>query len=311
MKKYCIGIDLGGTTVKFGLFGPDGTLYRKWRIPTDISEAGKFILRNITDSLNQTLAELNIRNSELIGIGAGVPGLVTEDGFVTIAANLGWINEAVAEKLRLLTGLPVMVCNDANAAALGEMWKGSGEGHKNLVMITLGTGIGGGVIIGEKIVNGVFGGGGEIGHMPVVYDEISSCRCGRKGCLEQVASATGMVREAKRYLKEIPKASVLREKEAITLPKILAAAKSGDHIAKQVIERAGKFLGLALASITSVLDPEVYIIGGGVSGAGDYFLTVIKEHYRKNVLYACRETKICLAKLGNDAGIYGAARMVL
>jgi glucokinase len=311
MKKYCIGIDLGGTTTKFGLFDLDGNLHQRWQISTDTSESGKYILENIMKSLKNTLLDSQVKDSQVEGIGIGVPGLATGDGHVTIAANLGWSNVKVADKLRELSGMPVLVSNDANVAAMGEMWKGSGKDHKNLVMITIGTGIGAGIIIDEQIVNGLFGGGGEIGHMPIVYDETTFCGCGRKGCLEQAASATGMIKTAKSYLRESKEESALTYIEPITLPAIFEAAKSGDPIATRVVERAGRFLGLALATITCVLDPEVYIIGGGVSKAGQYFLDIIKKHYKENVMNVCSETKIIAAKLGNDAGIYGAARMVV
>lgn len=311
MEKYCLGIDLGGTTTKFGLFDIDGNLHRKWQITTDVSESGKYILKNIAESLKITCENLQIKNEQISGVGMGVPGLVTENGNVTDAANLGWDNKNVVDELSDLLNLPVVAGNDANVAALGEMWKGSGIGYKNLVMLTLGTGIGGGIIVNEKIVTGLFGAGGEIGHIPIVYDETSPCACGRTGCLEQVASATGIIKTAKRLLIESTEESLLRHQEQITVPIIFEAAKSGDYIALKVVERAGRFLGLALATITGILDPEVYIIGGGVSNAGTYLLNIIIKHYRENVLHACRDTKIRLASLGNDAGIYGAARMVL
>lgn len=310
MVNYCIGIDLGGTAIKFGLFGLAGQLLEKWQIPTDTSEEGKYILNNIAASLKEKLDKLQINISIVKGIGMGVPGLVTRDGYIMAAVNLGWINVSAAQELSELIGIPVKVSNDANAAALGEMWQGSGRGYKNLVMITLGTGIGGGVIIEEKIVSGMYGAAGEFGHIPVVYDETEYCRCGRKGCLEQVASAKGIVKEAKRLLKESTSFSILREKEHISSHLIYEAAKAGDMIAIQAVERAGKFLGMAMAMITGVLDPEIFIVGGGVSSAGQYLIDIINKYYKENVLYACRNTKITLAELGNDAGIYGAARMI-
>lgn len=310
MEKYSVGIDLGGTTTKFGIFDMDGNLHKRWRIPTDTSDAGRYILKNTANSLKEKLEQFQIMDSQVEGIGVGVPGLVTGDGNVTIAANLGWKNVHVAQELRELSGKPVIVSNDANVAALGEMWQGSAAGHKSLVMITIGTGIGGGVVIGGRIVNGLYGAGGEIGHMPIVHDETSRCGCGRIGCLEQAASATGMINAAKRYLDESNENSLLRDMEPITLPSIFEAAKAGDSISVRVISRAGRFLGLAMAAVTSVLDPEIYIIGGGVSKAGEYFLDIIKKYYKENVLHACKDTEIKFAELSNDAGIYGAARMV-
>lgn len=310
MAMHCIGIDLGGTTIKFGLFNLEGHLIDKWQTQTDTSEKGKYILRDIATSMKEKLDKLQINISILKGIGMGVPGLVTSDGVVTAAVNLGWTNVSVAQELAELMGIPVKVGNDANAAALGEMWQGSGRGHKNLVMITLGTGIGGGVIVEGKIVSGMCGAAGEFGHIPIVHDETEICRCGRKGCLEQAASAKGIVKEAKRLLEESTVTSLLRGMENISSHSIFEAAKAGDKIAVQAVERAGKFLGIAMATITGVLDPEIYIIGGGVSNAGQYLIDIIEKYYRKNVLYASKDTKITLAELGNDAGIYGAARMI-
>lgn len=311
MKTYCIGIDLGGTTTKFGLFDLEGNLYNRWKIPTDTSELGRYILKNIANSINEKLNQFQIKSSQIVGIGVGVPGLVTGNGNVTIAANLGWSNVDVAKELRKLTGKPVIVANDANVAALGEMWKGSGKGYKDLVMITIGTGIGGGIILDQGIVNGVFGAGGEIGHMPIVYDERSLCGCGKRGCLEQAASATGMIKLAKKIIEESKEESSLRGINILTLPAIFEAAKSGDKIAIKVVERSGRYIGVALAIVTSVLDPQIYIIGGGVSAAGQYFLDIIKKNYREHVIHACKDTIIRLAELGNDAGIYGAARLIL
>ncbi len=312
MVKYCVGIDLGGTSVKFGLFDVSGMLYEQWQLPTDTSESGKNILPDIADSLRRRLGTSQIDRSEIKGIGIGIPGIVTGEGLVSAAVNLGWTNVEVTRELANLTGLPVKTMNDGNTAALGEMWQGSGKGYKNLVMITLGTGIGGGIIIDEQPVSGCFGAAGELGHMTVVNDETEYCRCGRKGCLEQAASATGIAREAKRLLSEHKyENSVLTANRNINARSVADAAKAGDRLACDVMERAGRFLGLAMAIITGVIDPEAYIIGGGVSMAGEFFLDMIQRHYRENVLFISQHTKIRLAGLGNAAGIYGAARLVL
>ncbi len=311
MAKYYVGIDVGGTSVKFGLFDENGRLYEKWQAPTNTSDAGIHILPDIADNLKRRAEQLKLDYSEIKGIGIGVPGLVTGDGKVSLAVNLGWIDVDVAKELTDLTGLPVEVTNDANAASLGELWQGSGRGFRNLVMLTIGTGIGGGVIIEERAVNGLFGAAGEFGHIPVVYDETEACRCGRKGCLEQAASATGIAREAKRLLALQNHEESLLAGNNITAHSVIDAAKAGDGLALEVMERAGRYLGIALAVITGVIDPEVYIIGGGVSKAGQFLLDIIRKHYRENVLSICRDTEIRLAELGNDAGIYGAARLVI
>jgi glucokinase len=311
MKNYSIGIDIGGTTVKLGVFDISGTLLEKWEIDTNKAESGKNILPDIVSSINNRLGQRNIPYSAIKGIGVGIPGPILKNGFVPACVNLGWKNMDVKKELEKRIELPVYVANDANVAALGEMWRGSGKGYKNLVMITLGTGVGGGVVVNEKVVSGLFGGAGELGHMPVVYDEVVNCACGKKGCLEQAASATGIVKEAKKLLMDQSIKSMLREEEELTAKQVFDLAKTGDEIAIKVMERACKYLGFAMASITSVLDPEVYILGGGVSKAGQILIDTIKKYYQLNVLYMCKDTEIKLATLGNDAGIYGAARMVL
>jgi glucokinase len=310
--RYCIGIDLGGTSIKFGVFESSGQLVEKWQKATDTTDSGRHVLTGIADMLHNKLTELGIHKAQVRGIGIGVPGLVTGKGQVSLAVNLGWSEVLVSEELSGLTGFPVRVTNDANAAALGEMWQGSGRGYKNLVMITLGTGIGGGVIIEEQIVQGLFGAAGEIGHIPIVYNETEICRCGRKGCLEQVASATGIAREARRLLSlRQQNGSILAGNKNISAYAVIEAAKAGDEVAREVMERATGCLGMAMATITGIIDPELYLIGGGVSGAGDYLLELIRKHYKEQVLSQCRNTEIKLASLGNDAGIYGAARLVL
>lgn len=316
MGKYCIGVDLGGTSTKMGLFTEAGKLITKWSISTEKSDHGSHILSDINASINNKISQSDIDKSDVIGIGIGVPGPVTAEGTVTVCVNLGWTNVPVAKDLSSMSGLKVRVENDANIAALGEMWQGSAKGYKSLVLITLGTGIGGGVIIEGKIVSGLYGAAGEFGHMPIVPDITEVCGCGRRGCLEQVSSATGIVKEAKRLLadtrmqsSDIP--SILYKLDNITARDVLEAAKVGDTLALQVTERAGHYLGKAMASITSVIDPQVYIIGGGLSGAGDFLIDLIKRHYEGNVLYVSKGTEIKLAYLGNDAGIYGAAYMVI
>ena len=200
MKQYIFGIDLGGTTVKLGLFTLEGKLLDKWEIPTRTADAGAEILPDIAAALKAKQEERGISVSQVAGVGLGVPGAVLEDRFVKPCVNLqGWGGDA-AGALSALCGCPVKVVNDANAAALGEMWLGGGKGYSNVVFVTLGTGVGGGIIVDSKLLTGVHGSGGEIGHIKVNPAETVACGCGKKGCLEQYTSATGVVREARRRL---------------------------------------------------------------------------------------------------------------
>lgn len=311
MKEYCFGVDLGGTTVKIGLFGTAGNLVESYEIPTRKEDNGSRILPDIAASLLAKLEELGIDKNEVQGIGIGVPGPVLDNGIVNKCANLGWGMFNVADELGELTGFAVRVGNDANVAALGEYWKGSASGCDSMVMVTLGTGVGGGIILKGKPINGFNGAGGEIGHMPVVYEEEETCGCGKKGCLEQVASATGIVRTAKKLLAESSMASKLRELPEITAKDIFDLAKDGDELSVMAVDRLGFYLGTALAHVSAVVDPEVYVIGGGVSKAGNFLIDAITEHYYKKAFHASRNAKIVLASLGNDAGMYGAAKLII
>jgi glucokinase len=310
MKKYCFGIDIGGTTVKCGLFDVEGNVLDKWEIVTRSEGNGEQIIPDVADTILAKLQEKGIDKEEVAGVGVGVPGPVDEDGVVVTAVNLHWGRTDLAGEMTKLTGLPAKVGNDANVAALGEMWKGGGQGHRNVVMVTLGTGVGGGIILGGKIITGSHGAGGEIGHIHVVEGMEKTCGCGNKGCLEQVASATGIVYLANKKLSETDTPSSLREGE-VSAKTVFDAVKAGDALAIQVAEEFGKYLGIALAGVTGVVDPEVFVIGGGVSKAGPVILDYIKKNYVNYVLEPCRGTEFALAQLGNDAGIYGSARLVL
>ncbi len=308
------GIDIGGTTVKMGCFDDQGSLVEKWEIPTRKEDGGEKVLPDVVEAIEAKLSEKNIDKSQLKGIGIGVPGPVFADGTVNKCVNLGWGVFNVADRVRELIGLPelnVQVGNDANVAAMGEMFKGSGAGYKDLVMITLGTGVGGGVILDGKILTGSAGGAGEIGHMPVGIDEPDSCTCGKKGCLEQYASATGIVKVAKRILASSDGDTPLRQMENFTAKDVMDLAKSGDTIAVAVIEQLGEYLGKAVAHIASVVNPRAIVIGGGVSKAGQYLIDVIEKHFKIHVFGPCSDVKFVIASLGNDAGIYGACGMVL
>jgi len=311
MGKYVFGVDIGGTTVKMGLFEADGNLVQKWEIPTRTENNGEAILPDVAESIRQKMKEKGIEKSEVAGVGIGAPGPIDADGVVHVAVNLGWgvfnVNETLSG---LLDNMPVKAGNDANVAALGEMWKGGGQGYKNMVAVTLGTGVGGGIINNGEILSGAVGAGGEIGHIHVEDAEEESCNCKNKGCLEQYASATGIVRLAKRKLSESSEESVLREGN-LSAKSVFDAVKAGDKVAEQIAEQFGYYLGKGLAAVAGVVNPEAFVIGGGVSKAGEVIFKYIKPYYEEFVFHAGRDAEFKLAMLGNDAGIYGAAKMVL
>ena len=311
MKTYCFGIDVGGTSVKCGLFHTDGTLVEKWEIPTRTENNGQNILPDVAETINAKLAEKNIDKADVEGVGIGIPGPINSRGEAACAVNLYWGFTPVAQILGDLTGLKAQAGNDANVAALGEAWKGAAAGAQNIIMITLGTGVGGGIIINGKILAGSHGAGGEIGHALVVRGEEEKCNCGNHGCLEQYASATGIVRVAGRVLAASEDDSTLRELQNITAKDVLDAFKAGDAVAVRIMEYVGDLLGGAIAGFTTVVDPEAIVIGGGVSKAGQPLIDCIEKYYQRYAFSSCKETPIVHATLGNDAGIYGAAKMVL
>jgi len=310
MKKYCFGVDVGGTTIKMGLFDTDGNVLDKWEIVTRTENHGENVLPDIAEAVKNKMAEKSIAKEEVAGVGVGVPGPVDSKGIVHRCVNLGWDEFNVNEKLGGLVDMPVMAGNDANVAALGEMWKGGGQGHSDLVVVTLGTGVGGGIIIGGKMLTGANGAGGEIGHIHVQDGEPDACGCGNNGCLEQYASATGIVRIAKRILAETSKETVLKA-DSVTAKDVWDAVKTGDAVAVEVAEKFGKYLGEGLAAIAGVVNPEAFVIGGGVSKAGEILLSYVEKNYKPVVFHGSRDVKFALATLGNDAGIFGAAKLVL
>ena len=281
MGKKCIGVDVGGTSVKLGLFEVTGELLKKWEVPTNKEEQGKAIIGDIAESILQVLDQEKIPLMDVEGAGMGVPGPVMPDGYVEVCVNLGWRDKYPARELSdALKGLPVKCGNDANVAALGEMWQGGGKGFTDIVMVTLGTGVGGGVIIDEKIITGKHGLGGEIGHIHVRDEETEHCNCGGVGCLEQIASATGIAREARRKMAACDTPSLMRNAgDQVTAKDVLDAAKEGDALALEVMEIVGHYLGVALASLALTVDPQMFVIGGGVSKAGQYLIEVINRHY--------------------------------
>ncbi len=307
---YCFGVDIGGTTVKMGLFQEDGAVLDKWEIPTRIANAGEKILPDVAESLLQKMEERKLSKEDICGVGVGVPAPVIEGNIVKQTTNLGWGYKEVGTELNQLTGFSIKAGNDANVAALGELWQGGGKGYRNMVMVTLGTGVGGGIIIDGKMLTGTNGAGGEIGHIVMEPDEVERCGCGKTGCLEQYASATGIARLARKLLATYQGETVLNA-ESVTAKDVFDAVKSGDRAAIAVAEKFGRYLGHGLASISALVDPEVYVIGGGVSKAGEVLFDYIREPYMEKAFYSNKEVKFVLAKLGNDAGIYGAAYLIL
>lgn len=313
MQKFVFGADIGGTTVKIGLFQTDGELLKKWEIPTRTDNRGSKVLPDIAASVADTMKQHAITANQVLGIGFGVPGPVDDRCNVNRCVNLGWGVFNLKERMnQLLPEIPhVTAGNDANVATLGELWKGGGQGNKSAVMITLGTGVGGGVIVQGKIVAGRNGGAGEIGHMPVEPAEIAPCSCGKCGCLEQYASARGIARMAKQMLAKSNCKSMLDEIPDLNSKHICEAAAAGDPMAQRIMDRFGQYLGRAMSYVSCTVDPDVFIIGGGMSKAGTIVIDAIDKHYRASAFHVSRETPIVLAKLGNDAGIYGCAKMVM
>ena len=310
MGKYCFGIDVGGATEKCGLCEETGTLLDKWEFPTRTENGGENVLPDIGATVMSKMTVKKIAKEDVIGVGVGIPGPVMR-GVVPVAVNLHWGEKNVEYELGNLLDMKVRAGNDANVAALGEQWKGGGEGMDSVIMVTLGTGVGGGIIVDGKIVEGAHGAGGEIGHIHVEDNITDPCGCGNCGCLEQVASATGIVRLAKEELAKNPVLpSALRDTE-VTSKAVFDAYKDGDAMASTIVNRFAKYLGTGIATIAAVTDPEVIVIGGGVSKAGECLTDIVGNYFRARAFSACRHTMIVLAKLGNDAGIYGAARLVL
>jgi len=285
------GIDVGGTAVKIGRFNGE-TLLERFEFPTDVSDGGRRILSNIAAALRKP--------GDAAGAGLGVPGPVLPDGTVNRCVNLGWGVCNPARDLAMLTGLPVRACNDADAAALGEQWLGAGRGFADILLVTLGTGVGSGCVTGGKLLFGGHGAAGELGHLCMNPDETRLCSCGNRGCLEQYVGAPGIT--------VLAKESGMGE---ITAREIFARAERGDKTALFVVDRVCNVLGRGIASACAVLDPEAVVLGGGVSGAGELLRAGVEKYFQKYAFHACRDTKILLAELGGDAGIYGCARLAM
>lgn len=310
MGKVCFGVDVGGTTIKMGLFTSEGDVLSKWEIPTRTENNGDKIIGDIADAVKAKISSEGINEEDVLGIGIGIPGPVDKNGCVHRAVNLNWGIVELEKDLSKLTGFKVKAGNDANVAALGELFKGGGKGYDDMVLVTLGTGIGGGIIVNGKMLVGYNGAGGEIGHIHLVDDEKEPCGCGNFGCFEQYGSATGITRLAKRRLEKDDKDSILRTGE-VSAKTVFDAVKAGDEVAIEIAEEIGEYLGKGFSIISGICNPEAFVIGGGVSKAGPVLFDYIEKYYKKYVFHAGRETVFKLAELGNDAGIYGAAKLIL
>jgi len=309
--KYGFGIDLGGTTVKIAYFDQEGTMLDKWEIPTVTDNGGTQILPDIAASIKSYIQSHAIARASILGLGIGVPGPVNAKGVVNKCINLGWGVFNIAQALSERTGFPVKAGNDANVAALGEFWKGGGQGCENMVFVTLGTGVGGGIVIEGKLLHGAHGSGAEIGHLVLNREETESCNCGKRGCVEQYCSATGIVRMAKRYLASANQSSRLSALETMTCKDIFDAGKAGDPAALAILKKFYAYTGEFLANVCSTVDPEIVVIGGGVSKAGQMLLDGIEPEFQKNVFHAASGARFALASLGNDAGAYGAFKLAV
>lgn len=309
--KYGFGIDLGGTTVKIAYFEETGKMLDKWEIPTVTENGGTRILPDIAQSIRRYLDAHNIPDTAILGLGIGVPGPVNAKGVVNKCVNLGWGVFNISETLQSLTGFPVKAGNDANVAALGEFWKGGGQGCDNMVFVTLGTGVGGGIVVEGNLLHGAHGSGAEIGHLVLNRDETVPCNCGKYGCVEQYCSATGIVRMAKRRLESSDAPSTLRSLENLTCKDVFDAGKAGDPAALAVLDQFYDYMGEFLGNVCSTVNPEVVVIGGGVSKAGDMLISGIAPYFHKYVFHAASGARFTLASLGNDAGAYGAFKLAL
>ena len=309
--RYGFGVDIGGTTVKIAWFEESGKKLCSWEIPTVRENNGKQILPDIASALEKFLTEQGVDRKDVIGIGVGVPGPVDSKGVVKVCVNLGWGEMDIANQLSELTGLPVKAGNDANVAAMGEYWQGSAREYGSMIMATLGTGVGGGIVVEGNLLHGTHGCGGEIGHMVLNRDETEVCGCGNRGCAEQYCSATGLVRLANRRLAEDDAPSALRQLEKMEAKDVFDAGKQGDAVANEILERYYACLGEFFANLCAVVDPEVIVLGGGVCKAGQVLLDGIRRGFERFCFSGVKGVKFAVAQLGNDAGSYGAFKLVL
>jgi len=310
--KWYLGIDIGGTSVKVGLCDVDGALAHTYEGPTETERGRERVLDNIAAHARRCVEEAGMDWGRIRGVGVGIPGQIdAARGVVEFAANLPLSGVRLRDHLEKVLGKPVRIGNDANVAALGEALSGAGRGAANSVTYTLGTGVGGGIVVDGRVVDGFSGMGGELGHMTIVPDsEAVRCGCGRIGCLETVASATGIVRMAREAVEQGVR-TTLSEAGALTAKAVFDAAKAGDDTARRIVDRAAHYLGLSMALVAVIVNPERFIVGGGVAAAGEFLLERVRKSFRAHALDRAREgVAIVAAELGNRAGMIGAAGLV-
>lgn len=314
-NKKLIGVDLGGTTIKFAILTAEGEIQQKWSLRTNILDEGSHIVPDIIESINHHIDLYKMSRDQFIGIGMGTPGTVDRDNGTVIGAyNLNWKTlQPVKEQIEAGTGLKFAIDNDANCAGLGERWKGAGNDGDDVAFITLGTGVGGGLIANRQLLHGIGGAAGEVGHI-IVQPNGYQCTCGNHGCLEQYASATGVVHLAQDLAEEYEGTSQLKKMiddgDEITSKIVFDLAKERDYLANKVVDKVCYYLGLACANISNTLNPEFVVIGGGVSAAGDFLLKRVQRNFNEFAFATVRtSTQLKLAELGNDAGIIGAASL--
>lgn len=313
-QDWLLGIDIGGTTIKLAFIDKEGVIVHKWEIMTRTEESGLYIISDIGKSVRSKLEEW--QDGNLIGVGMGAPGPVNfETGSIYVAVNIGWKDYPLKELLEKELGIPAIVDNDANVASFGEFWKGAGKGTNDFVCITLGTGVGGGVITNKHLIHGISGAAGELGHITVKPDGGAPCNCGKIGCVETIASATGIVRLAMEEIKKNPDSAisaVFKDKGRITSKDVVECAVSGDQASQDVLDEVAKYLGLAAANVGNIINPDIIVFGGGVSRAGDIILKPIEKYFKQYAFPRVAEsTQLKVASLGNDAGVIGAAGLMM
>lgn len=308
-KDIVAGVDVGGTTVKIGFFTPEGDKLHAFEIVTRTDDAGAHVLPDIAEAIRKEVGVCGRTYEDLRGVGLDVPGPVDAQGIIHRAVNIGWGVFSITEEMEKLTGVKVAAGNDATIAALGEVWKGCALGCDDFLLLTLGTGIGGGIVAGGHVVTGAVGAGGEIGHFHL-EDTDTTCSCGCNGCFEQFCSATGFVRITKKLLSENDTPSVLREKY-FDSKEIFSAAAAGDAMAAAAIRLYGDYLGKGIAVLCSILNPQIVALGGGVSKAGEQLIDLLRPSFEAHVFHACKDVTFKIATLGNDAGMYGSAKLIL
>ena len=310
---YYLGIDLGGTNITAGLVEKDGKIFAKKSTPTMNGRQAADILDDMADLCNKLLEENNLELKDIKSLGIGLPGLLDKKkGIAVYANNLNFDNINVVKEMKKRIDLPVYIENDANCAAIGENTCGAAYGDKNVIYVTLGTGVGAGIILDGKVFDGAFGGGGEAGHMVIeAYGEM--CTCGRKGCWEAYASANALRREGRIAAAKYPTSKIFQMVDGdirlIDAKTVFDAADEGDEVAKEIIHRYQTYVAIGLVNLVNIFQPEAIIIGGGICAQGSKLVDPIIEILNTRIYGGKLRTKIAIATLGNDAGVVGAAML--